>query len=212
MTTRSNFFRRPLALGLALVLLPLAAAAQGGKIRMPDFSGLAEKAEESVDISLEGEQLKNIGYLLSGNRNQASDAQLAELVKDLQAIYVKVFEFRKPGEYSMRDIEQVIRQVERDGWKKVLSVREEDERVELWMRDGGDQGGMFFVASEPDELVMINIVGNVNLAALGQLQGRLGISGLPGMAGPPGPAPAPRAAPAPNAPPAPPAAPRSRTQ
>ncbi len=33
-----------------------------------------------------------------------------------------------------------------------------EDRVEMWMRQGtGADGGMFFVASEPMELVMINI-------------------------------------------------------
>jgi hypothetical protein len=59
---------------------------------------------------------------------------------------------------------------------------------------------MFFVASEPDELVMINIRGKVDLAMLSKLQGRFGMPNM-GIPLPPAP-PAPAAQPAPAAPPA----------
>jgi hypothetical protein len=116
--------------------------------------------------------------------------------------------------YSMADIEPVLKQVRAQGWKNIMSMREEDERVELWMREGSADGGMVFVASEDDELVLINIAGKVDLEMLGKLQGRMGIPGIPGMSSPnrpaapaPAAAPAKPAAPAPAAQPAKPAAP-----
>jgi hypothetical protein len=184
---------------LAIALLPLATVAQGAKIRMPDFSGLAEKASESVDIALDGESLKSAGSLFGGSRGPRNDAQIAEVLQGLQGIYIKTFEFDGPGQYSMRDIESVVRQVEREGWKKLLSVREKDERVEMWIRDDHEDGGMFFVASEPEELVLINIVGKVNLESMRQLQGRMGIPNLQGILGQPSP-PSPPARPAQPAP------------
>lgn len=186
------------AMALAITLLPLATVAQGARIRMPDFSGLAEKATESVDISLDGEALKTAGSLFSNGRDARGDAQVSEVLKGLQGVYIKTFEFDKPGQYSMRDIENVLKQVEREGWKKLLSVRDQEDRVEMWIRDNHEDGGMFFVASEPDELVLINIVGKVNLESLRQLQGRMGIPNLQGMLGAPNP-PATPAAPAPPA-------------
>lgn len=194
MKPRTHLARLLVAVALAITLLPLATVAQGAKIRMPDFSGLAEKATESVDISLDGEGLKAAaGMFFPNNRGGANQAQMNELLAGLQGIYVKVFEFDKPGQYSLRDIENVVRQVEREGWKKLLSVRDDEDRVEMWIRDNHEDGGMFFVASEPDELVMINIVGKVNLAMLQQMQGTMGIPNLGGLLGAP---PAPAAAPA----------------
>ena len=209
MNPRRNFARLALPLVLAITLLPLATVAQGAKIRMPDFSGLAEKASESVDISLEGEQLRNVGSMFGGGKGSPDEAQFAEMLKGVQGIHVTVFEFDKPGQYSMRDIETVVRQVEREGWKKIMSMRDEEDRVELWMRDGHEDGGMFFVASEPDELVLINIVGNVNLQVITQLGGRMGVPNLSGILGSPAPPAAP-AAPARPAQPAQPAQPRAQ--
>jgi hypothetical protein len=204
MKNRNDFRHVMLMMALAMVLLPMAALAQAARLKMPDFSGLASKAKESVDIDLDRDMLKTAMGFMSGAN---ADPELAEQIKGLESVSVKVFSFEKPGVYSMRDIEAVVKQVETQGWKKLLSVRDREDRVEMWMRDGGANpadGGMFFVASEPKELVMINIAGKVDLSVLSKLQGRMGMPNLGLGAAPPAPPapPAPAAAPAPAAPPA----------
>jgi hypothetical protein len=176
-----------------LTLLPLVSVAQAARLKMPDFSGLAAKAKESVDIDMDRDMLRNAGSFLSGKAG--SDQDFAKQVAGLESVTVKVFSFAEAGQYSLRDVESVVKQVEKGGWKKLLSVRDGEERVEMWMHEGSD-GGLFFVASEPKELVLINIAGKVDLATLASLQGRLGVPNM-GMAPP-----APPAAPAPPAPPA----------
>jgi hypothetical protein len=190
---------------LMLALLPVLSVAQAARLRMPDFSELAGKARESVDISLDGDTLKMARGFLGGRGN---DAEFADAVKDLQGIYVKVFSFDKPNMYSMRDVDSVVSQVENQGWKKLMSIRDKTDRVEMWMHSDNSDGGMLFVATEPDELVLINIVGKVDLETLSRLQGRLGVPMMPGVPGirppsPPGvPAPGKRGVP-PAVPPAP---------
>jgi hypothetical protein len=187
---------------LTLVLLPALCLAQPAKLKMPNFSGLAEKAIQSVDISLDADMLKAAGGFMSGRADDARD--VAEAIKGLEGVYVKVFTFDKPGVYSTRDIDDVIKQVETRGWKKLLSVRDKDKHVEMWMRDGSSEGGMFFVAAEPMKLVLINIAGKVDLETLRKLQGRMGVPNLPGMPGMAGSRPPmPPAPAAPAAPPAP---------
>ena len=200
--TRSRFWRMTILTVATAAMLPLAWA-QAARLKMPDFSDLEGKAKESVNIDLDKDMIKNaMGFMAGGDK---ADPQLAEALQGLESVMVKVFSFDKPGVYSMRDIEKVIKQVESGGWKKLLSVRDGEERVEMWMRDGTKDGGMFFVAAEPKELVMINIAGKVDLATMAKLQGHLGVPNM-GMGGPPAP-PAPPAAPAKPAAPAAPAAP-----
>ncbi|MET0280612.1 MAG: DUF4252 domain-containing protein [Steroidobacteraceae bacterium] len=172
------------------LLSPLASVAQAARINMPDFSGLAAKAKESVDIALDKDMLRTAASFMSG----AEDPQFAEQVKRLDGVYIKTFEFEKAGQYAMSDIDAMIRQVETSGWKKLMSIRDGEDRVEMWMRQDSHDGGMFFVASEPKELVVINIVGSVDLETLRKLQGRMGVPGLPGF-GPPTAPPAPPATP-----------------
>lgn len=182
------------ALALMITLSPLVSVAQAARVDMPDFSGLAAKAKESVDIALDKDMLRTAASFMSG----AEDPQFAEQVKRLDGVYIKTFEFDKAGQYSMSDVDTMVRQVEKNGWKKLMSIRDGEDRVEMWMRQDSHDGGMFFVASEPKELVVINIVGSVDLETLRKLQGRMGVPGLPGFGFPMAPA----------APPAPPARPK----
>lgn len=196
------------AMILALTLAPVLALAQTARLKLPDLSGLASKATESVDIDLDGDTLRMAGAFLTGGSGPV-DPQFAETVKGLQGIYLKVFSFDKPGQYSLREIEPVLAQVQSQGWKKLLAVRDREDRVEMWMRADSTDGGLFFVASEPNELVLINIVGKVDLETLRRLQGRMGVPMLPGM--PPSP-PAPPSAVSPAAPPAPVSPPSARRE
>lgn len=167
---------------LVLALLPLVSLADEARIKMPDFTGLAAKATKSVDISLDKNMLNNV-LAFTGGGNAAADPAMAEMIKGLDGIYVKAFNFDKPDMYSSKDVDAVARQVDGKGWKKLISVQDKGERMELWMRDNAADGGMLMIAAKPMELVLINIAGSVNLESLAKLQGRMGVPMIPGMPG-----------------------------
>ncbi|HTB68497.1 MAG TPA: DUF4252 domain-containing protein [Steroidobacteraceae bacterium] len=182
-------------------LLPVLAAAQAGRLVIPDFGDLARKATESVDITLDGDMLKSATYLMgaAGGRN-SGDTDLSSLVAGLKAITVRSFTFDKPDMYSRQAVDSVLAQVDMPGWQKVVSVREKGERVEIHMRPNSEDGGLLIVTEEPKELTIVNIAGKINMDQLRQLQGHLGVPNMPGLVGGAGSAATP-------APPVPPAAP-----
>ena len=185
-------------------LLPVLAAAQAGKLVIPDFGDLARKATESVDITLDGEMLKSATHLMgaAGGRN-SSDSDISSLVAGLKAITVRSFTFDKPDMYSQKDVDGVLAQVEAPGWQKIISVREKGERVEIHMRQNAEDGGLLIVTEEPKELTIVNIAGRINMDQLRQLQGHLGVPNMQGIVGGAMPAiPVPPARSAPQAPPA----------
>jgi hypothetical protein len=175
--------KRPLWI-LALALLPIVSVAQAAKLTMPSFEGLAARAKETVNITLDRDMLQLAGGFVGGNSGDAArDAEVAGIVKGLDGIYVRVFSFEKEGMYSLRDIEPVLQQTKAPGWKSLMQVRDGEERVEMWMHERSAGGGFLLVVTEPKELVIVNIAGDVDLKKLSRLQGRMGIPGIPG-AGP----------------------------
>jgi hypothetical protein len=179
-------------------LLPVLAAAQAGKLVIPDFSDLARKATESVDITLDGDMLKSATHMMgAGGGHHSGDADLSSVVAGLKAIAVRSFTFDKPDMYSQDAVEGVLAQVNVPGWRKVISVREKGERVEIHMRADSEDGGLLIVSEEPKELTIVNIAGKINLDQLRQLQGHMGVPNIPGVIGSEPPAP-----PAPLVPPA----------
>jgi Domain of unknown function (DUF4252) len=182
-------------------LLPVLAAAQAGKLVMPDFSDLARKATESVDITLDGDMLKSATQVMGavGGR-YAGDTDVASVVAGLKSISVRSFTFDKPDMYSSEAAAGILAQVDVPGWRKVMSVRQKGERVEIHMRANSADGGLLVVTEEPLQLTIVNIAGKINMDQLRQLQGHLGVPNMPGIVGSAAPA-------APSVPPAPPAAP-----
>jgi hypothetical protein len=183
-------------------LLPVLAAAQAGKLVIPDFSDLAKKATESVDITLDGDMLKSATHMMGGGGGRHSgDADVSGLVAGLKAITVRSFTFDKPDMYSPEAVAGILAQVDVPGWRKVISVREKGERVEIHMRADSEDGGLLIVTEEPRELTIVNIAGKINMDQLRQLQGHMGVPNIQGVIGnaPPAP-PAPAAPAAPSAP------------
>jgi len=180
---------RPLIL-LSLLLLPAISVAQAARIEIPAFDGLDKLAKESVNITLDGDMLQTAGRFV-GSTGAANPA-VSETLKGLKGIYVRSFEFDQPNVYNKADVDAVRAQLTGPGWSKLLSMhsKADGEDVDIWLRKDAKEGGLVIIASEPKELTIVNIVGQVDLEKLRQLQGKFGIPGNVG-AGPRPPSPAP---------------------
>jgi hypothetical protein len=196
---------------LLVGLLPMLAAAQAGKLAIPDFGDLAKKATEAVDITLDSDMLKSATSIMGAG----ASPDVSGVVSGLKSITVRSFKFDKPNMYSPQEVAGVLAQAGAPGWKKVISVHKQDELVEIHMRENSSDGGLLIVTEQPLALTVINIAGKINMDQLRQLQGHMGVPSMPGVIGsgappvppvPPVPAAPPAAAP-PAAPPAPPGAP-----
>lgn len=166
------------ALALALTA-PGAAWAQAGRIRFPNLSGLASKATNSVDISLDP-SLIGLASRQAGTGANAAAVQAA--VSGVKGIYVRSFQFAADHAYPSSDVEQVLRQLEVGGWTKLVSVHNAVPRkdVDVCLLKRGDRvEGLVIVAAEPRQLTIVNIVGSISLAQLSQLQGKFGVPNLP---------------------------------
>jgi hypothetical protein len=166
------------------LLLPVLAAAQAGRLVIPDFSDLARKATESVDITLDGDMLKSATQMMGAvGALHSGDTDLSGIVAGLKAIAVRSFTFDKPDMYSADAVAGILAQVDVPGWRKVMSVRQKSERVEIHMRADSADGGLLIVMEEPLQLTIVNIAGKINLEQLRALQGHFGVPNIPDILG-----------------------------
>lgn len=161
------------AILLWIVALPLAAQ----EIKLPaSLNKLADKANEVVDVTLDGPMLKLASKFLS--KDDPEEVQIRNLVNGLKGIYVKVFEFEREGEYSAADVESIRTQVRSPGWSRMLGVisKRDHDNAEIFMKVDGDRvGGLVILAAEPKELTIVNIVGNIDINQLSELGGHFGV-------------------------------------
>jgi Domain of unknown function (DUF4252) len=159
-----------------------AGFAQNAKLQLSQLDKLAAKASSVTNVTLDGSLLKLATQEMSQKAsasNSQKKASAAELIHRLKGIYVKSFEFDKPGEYSKADVESITRQLESGGWKAIVHVEEKKsgETTGIYvMHEGGETVGMAIVAAEPKELTVVNLVGPIDFSQLGSL-GSLGALG-----------------------------------
>jgi hypothetical protein len=153
------------------VLLTCAAAQERVQF---DWSKLAAKASEKVDVNLEGPMLEMASRFLSGEKGD--EAKIKQLVQGLKGVYVKTFEFEKDGQYSEADLNEIRSQLRAPEWNKIVDVQEKHESMGVYMKMNGKQPeGIVVLAVEPKELTFVQILGPIDLSMLSELGGKFGI-------------------------------------
>ena len=162
---------RKLILILTLSLLAVPAMAQ--QIKM-DFPDLAEKADEVVDITLDASLLR-LGVKFLSDKDEDQRA-VRDIVKNLEGIYVRSYEFSRDNEYDRSLIDRVKSQLG-PTWKPLVTVRSKrKENVNIMADMRGDRVvGLVIIAAEPRELTIVNIVGPIDIDKLASLEGEFGI-------------------------------------
>jgi len=163
------------AAGLLIGCLLFAAAAPAQQVKW-NVEKLAARASNNVDIELNGSLLRlATGFLSDTDKDEA---QAKKLISGLKGIYVKNLEFKQPGEYSEADLKGFRASLRAPDWTRIVGVHstEEGENVEVYIKNEGKSiAGLAIIATEPKELTLVNIVGNIDLDALSDLGGQLGI-------------------------------------
>jgi len=165
------------AILLAAVLLPLGAQ----EIKLPaSLDKLAAKADETVDVTLDGSLLKLAGRFLSGKGDD--DAVTKKILAGLESITIRSYEFSSDGQYDMADLEALRAQVKGPQWSRIVGVRSKKDggNVDVYLKDGGNGnlGGVVVLAAEPRELTIVMVVGILDPAQLAGLGGHFGIPEL----------------------------------
>ena len=147
---------------------------------MINFDALKAKAEETVEVSLDGKLLKMaMGFLSDRNPDEAD---VKKLMGGIKGIYVRSLKFAKPGMYPASEAEKIRALLKGPEWSKMVSVestKKNGENVGVYVRtDGNQMMGLVVLAFEPEELTVVNIVGVIDPAQVRELGGKLGIPSM----------------------------------
>ncbi len=181
---------RPAKIALIIVLLfALGAVAQTTKQQtqrqetgsllyplQPKLEQLAAKANEVVDVTMDASMLQFASKFL--DKNDPDDVEAKELISGLKGIYVRSFEFSKPGEYTQEDVESLRSQLKPPVWSRVVGVRsqKQGENADVYFKmENGKVMGLAIIAAEPQELTFVHIDGPIDPDKLDDLSGHFGI-------------------------------------
>jgi hypothetical protein len=172
--------RTGVLLGCGL-LLTLPAVAQDIQPNFPVEldKKLAARASDMNEVTMNKTMLKFASQFLDGK--DKDDAQAQRLIQNLNAIYVRSYEFSQPGQYTPEDLKTIRQQFLGPDWNPMVKVRskkgEGDTDVYVKMV-GNEVKGMFVLDAEPKELDMVYISGSIRPEDLKELSGNFGVPNL----------------------------------
>jgi Domain of unknown function (DUF4252) len=145
-------------------------------IKLPvNLDKLAARATESVDVTLDESMLQLASKFLS--KEDPDEVQVKKLVGKLKGVYVRSFEFDKDGQYSQADVDSIRAQLKTPQWVRIVGVRSvKGDNSEIYVHRNGDQiAGLMVIATEPRELTIVHIDGQISPEELSELGGHMGI-------------------------------------
>jgi hypothetical protein len=149
----------------------LAAALWGQQFKF-NLDHLADKASDTVDVALNSNMLQFAAKFL--NTKDPDEAKVKQLINGIEGLYIRSFEFKKEGAYSAADLDQIRNQLKAPEWSRIFGVKNSDdgENIEVWVRNaGGKVAGVAILSSDPKQLTVANLVGNIDIDSLAQLGG-----------------------------------------
>jgi hypothetical protein len=161
-------------------LLPLAALpAAAQSTDEPPFpvtleKTLAARASNYTEVTLDRKMLDFASRFM----DKEDDAEGKRIIAKLNGIYVRTYEFDKPGQYTADDLAAIRRQFTTGDWNPIVKSRSKDgsDDSDIYLKVvNGDIQGMFILNSEPKELDFVFISGPIHPEDLDEINGNFGI-------------------------------------
>lgn len=155
-------------------LLATASFAAAQSIPLDQLTRLAPKAKEKVEVNLEGAMLDLASRFLDDKKPDEANAR--QIMTGIKGIYVRSYEFSKPGEYTADDVNRIRSIVAAPAWQRLVNVESEKETAGVYLKMNGKLiDGLVVIAAEPTQLTVVNIVGSIDPARIRELGGKFGI-------------------------------------
>ncbi|MCW5959558.1 MAG: DUF4252 domain-containing protein [Pyrinomonadaceae bacterium] len=174
--TNSKFLRM-MFLAAAFFASFASANAQNAKLQFENLSYLDSRAAEIVEVNVDG-KLLDLAKRVMVKVDDKNAKTVGEAIKDLEAIYVRIYKFEKDNEYSSTDVDQIRAQLQAPGWTKLANVRSKknNQKIDVFTMFTGDtMSGLAVLISEDRSIALVNVIGPIDIDLLAELGGKLNI-------------------------------------
>jgi hypothetical protein len=129
-----------------------------------DFGALQRlPADSHIRLSLGPLPLKIAAW---GVGLSEDDEEVGTFLRELRAVRVYTFEgVEEDPAVVASGVEELMAELGRNGWLNIAAVREDSERTSVFLRPDKNfsHHGLVIVVEEPDEVVLVNLIGNIRL-------------------------------------------------
>jgi hypothetical protein len=153
-----------------MLVMPAAAGAQfdtdhPGYFPIEDL-GILPDEKITLEVNLPGSMLKFVARAMD-----EEDPDFSRIVDNLKSIRVRGAEIDDLGMESVRSgLRNASEKLKAAGWLSMVRMREDDEEVYVFFKQQGEEMvGLTVFTVEDEEVMLINLVGNIDPSDLGQL-------------------------------------------
>jgi Domain of unknown function (DUF4252) len=178
-----NALRKFTQLALAFAVLSAAwalpAAAQTSPMPFPVTleKQLQARASNYTEVTLDRKMLDFASRFM----DKEDDAEGKRIISKLNGVYVRTYEFDKPGQYTPEDLEAIRKEILTSEWSPIVKERSKNatDDSDIYMKlVNGEVQGMFILNAEEKELNFVFIDGPIHPEDLSGISGHFGIPGV----------------------------------
>ncbi len=166
---------------LAFTALPVRAQSDQNPFPVTIEKQLAARASDYTEVTLDRKMLDFATHFM----NDKDDAEGKRIVSKLNGVYVRTYEFDKPGQYTPEDLAAIRSQFQTSEWSPMVKERSKggSDDSDVYMKlVNGEVQGMFVLNAEPKELNFVYIDGPIRPEDLSDISGNFGIPAVNGKA------------------------------
>jgi hypothetical protein len=160
---------------LTIATMLVAAGLGAQTLKLPvNIENLSRIATETVDVTVDASMLRFAERVLTDR--DADQSKAKRLIRGLNSIKVRTFEFDRDGAYSQKDVDEVRAQLQAPNWSRMVQVKGLRENVEIFAHiSGGEMNGLVVLSAEPRELTIVHIDGPIRPEDIASLSGHVGL-------------------------------------
>jgi tetratricopeptide (TPR) repeat protein len=158
---------------LGFILPSLSAAEEEPKVEGMIEIDYPYAGEAKVEVNLAGTL-----FALAAKAVRDENPEASEFLANLEAVKVRIYDQAALGD---REIGEVLKfyegQLKKQKWEVLARVKEEDSRVAVYSLTRGDivSGLVVLVGGESEDIVIVNLAGNIDISKLSQIDDIAGI-------------------------------------
>lgn len=167
--------RRAIATGLGVVLV--AGCGISGDFRRDPGYAAFDAADELAERREVGLSLGPAPLALARLFVENEEPEIGAILRELRAVRVYVYEDLPDDERTGQQLRGIESGLLDEGWRAIAKIRDGSDRVSVLLRPGesGRTHGVAVIVQDSNEVVLVNLIGNVRLDLLSAYMAELNI-------------------------------------
>ena len=136
----------------------------------------AQRFEQGAKNVTEVNLDKNM-LMMASRLTAKEDPEAQLLMKKMDFVYVRSYEYAKAGAYRMEDVAQFRGRLDESKWSHVVKNRSATESTDVWLKadEEGVLSELLVIAAEPTQLTFVHLKGRMSMEELTRAGASFGV-------------------------------------